>query len=78
MNNLYQWHDEWMSELEMRQVRQEMAHVRMLKEAGIIGNGWPVRAGRAFVNILASGLRKIRSFRSVERPSRQPDGKKYA
>ena len=78
MNNLYQWHDDWMTELEMRQVRQEMEHVRMLREAGIIGDGWLVKAVRALVNFLASAGRKVFSLRPVKRSPRPSDSKKYA
>lgn len=77
MNNLYQWHDDWMAELEMRQVRQEMEHVRMLREAGLTGDGWVIRAGRALAYLLAAGWRKMYGLRSVERASQQSGSKKF-
>ena len=75
MNNLYQWHDGWMTELEMRQVRQEMEHLRVLKEAGITGNDWPARA---LVRILQAGRRKLLNLGSAERPSQKAGSKKFA
>ena len=34
-NNLYQWHDERMVDLEMRQIRHELGQANMFKEPGV-------------------------------------------
>ena len=43
-NNLYNWHDNFMVELEMQEVRRDLEYARMLKEAGIPGESWAVQA----------------------------------
>ena len=34
-NNLYQWHDERMVDLEMRQIRHELGQANLFKEPGV-------------------------------------------
>lgn len=65
-NNLYHWHDNWMAELEMRQVREEMEHVRMLKEAGITGNGWLDRAWKALSSLVSAVRSRLKDRRPTE------------
>ena len=55
-NNLYQWHDDFMVQQEMREVQRNMEQNRMLKEAGIIGDSWLVRAVKALGKWIA-GIR---------------------
>lgn len=71
MNNLYNWHDEQMIQLEMQQVRDEMEHVRMLKEAGISGNDWLLLAMKSLRGLLTKGWKRLQDYRSVE-PQSQP------
>ena len=51
-NNLYNWHDNFMVELEMRELRRDLEYARMLKEAGISGELWAVRAVKSLGRML--------------------------
>ena len=78
MNNLYNWHDERMVQLEMQQVRHEMEQLRMLKEAGISGNDWLGRAMKALGILFAVGRKRLQDYRSVEPQSQLPRCEKFA
>jgi hypothetical protein len=77
-NNLYHWHDDFMAELEMREVRRQMEHVRMLKEAGIPGDGWLVRAVKALGNLFAVAWKMFRDRRFIEHQAEQSKSEKFA
>lgn len=47
MSNLYHWHDERMNELKLQEIRREVEHAYLLKEAGISGPGLFSRLRRA-------------------------------
>ncbi len=53
-NNLYNWHDNYMVELEMREMHRNLEYARMLKEAGIPGETWAVRAVKSLGRMLSS------------------------
>ena len=77
MSNLNNWHDEWMNELKQREIRKELEHIRLLKEAGIGGSNWLADTGKAIGNLLAALSRKRQSHRPVKHISHRPLHGKY-
>jgi hypothetical protein len=53
-NNLYNWHDNYMVELEMREMHRNLEYARMLKEAGIPGETRAVRAVKSLGRMLSA------------------------
>ena len=74
-NNLYNWHDNFMVELEMREVRRDLEHARMLKEAGIPGELWAVRAVKSLGRILSAAWKGLLERQIPEPAARQSESK---
>jgi hypothetical protein len=75
-NNLYHWHDNFMAELEMQEVRRNLEYVRMLKEAGLYRENWALRAVKSLGRILASGWKEYRERQLHKPAARQPECEK--
>ena len=52
-NNLYTWHNEFMVDLEMAELRREIDNIRLLRDAGLSNPGWIERSLIAVGNSLA-------------------------
>ena len=66
MGNLYNWHDERMNELKLKEIHQEIEHQSLLKEAGLSEPGIFSRLLRALGNWLQPGIRREkRDFASL-------------
>jgi hypothetical protein len=64
-NNLYQWHDERMVDLEMHEIRRELEHANLFRQAG--GEGWLARAVGSLLNVFKS--RRQQTDRSADQRS---------
>ncbi len=71
MNNLYNWHDERMVDLEMKEINRELEQAKLLREAGISGTNWLASAFGALRNWLIAMSERLRNRRSTEQPYRQ-------
>jgi hypothetical protein len=71
MNNLYNWHDERMVDLEMQEINRELEQARLLKEAGISGTNWLASAFGALSNWLIAMSERLRIRRSMEHQHRK-------
>jgi hypothetical protein len=58
MGNLYYWHDERMNELKLQDIKREIEHAYLLREAGLSGPGILSRAARALGNWLQALSRR--------------------
>ena len=58
-NNIYHWQDEYMAELKDREIRSELEHIRLLKEAGLYATGGLFHAVKAISNRLAEKMKEI-------------------
>ncbi len=72
-NNLYNWHDNYMVELEMRELRRDLEHARMLKEAGISGELWAVRAVKSLGRMLSAFWTELWERQIPEPAARQSE-----
>jgi len=63
-NNLYHWHDERMVEFEMQEVNRAVEQDRLLKEAGLLGENWLVRAVNALRNLLITRRKDLQNRHS--------------
>lgn len=74
-NNLYNWHDERMVDLEMREINRELSQANLLKEAGLSGSDWLARATGALGGLLKGMRKSLEPRASVERPPYQSRGR---
>lgn len=65
-NNLNHWHAEQMVRHEMSEVDRAVAQSRLLREAGLSGESWLARAGKALGNLLKARRKAVPDQRSVE------------
>ena len=65
-NNLNHWHAEQMVRYEMREVDRAVDQARLLREAGLSGESWLTRAGKALVNLLKARRKGRQDQRSIE------------
>ena len=75
-NNLYNWHDNFMVELEMREVRRDLEYARMLKEAGLYRENWALRVVKSLGRMLAAGWKEYRERRLHSSAARQSECEK--
>ena len=68
-NNLYQWHDEQMVNLEMQAVRREVAQANLFREAGLSRTSWLTRSISALLNVVRARDPKPQDHHSIERQS---------
>jgi hypothetical protein len=70
-NNLYHWHDERMVGFEMQEINRAVEQDRLLKEAGLYGESWLVRAANALRKLLTTRKKGLRdSYSGASRTSR--------
>ena len=67
MNNLYNWHDEWMNELKQREISKELEQIRLIKEAVGHGTSWLAQLANSVGNALASWKERRQEARSNQR-----------
>ncbi len=75
MNNLYNWHDDWMSELKQREISKELEQIRLIREAASKGQGWLTTTKKALSSVLASWhtwSRAVTFHHHVRHPHRRP------
>jgi len=65
-NNLNHWHAEQMVRYEMREVDRAAAQAHLLREAGLSGENWLARAGKALGNMLNARRKGLQGQRSIE------------
>ena len=65
-NNLNHWHAEQMVRYEMREVDRAVDQARLLREAGLAGESWLIRAAKALVNLLKAHRKGRQDQRSIE------------
>ena len=70
-NNLYNWHDERLVELKLRELNREVEHLRLLKEAGLSEPGWFARVGKVIRYWLAMRTRRQQGDDTVDYRSLQ-------
>ena len=68
-NNLYQWHDERMVNMEMQALQREVAQANLFKEAGFSKTSWLTRSISALLNVLRARGPKPQDHQSIERQS---------
>jgi hypothetical protein len=71
MNNLYNWHDERMVDLKMKEINRELEQARLLREAGISDTNWLTSAFGALSNWLIAISERLRNRRSTKHPYRK-------
>ena len=59
-NNLYTWHNELMVAMEMRELRRELEHINLLRDAGLKNPGWIERALIVIGSFLAKYGKNLR------------------
>jgi hypothetical protein len=70
-NNLYHWHDERMVGFEMQEINRAVEQDRLLKEAGLLGESWLVRAASALRKLLITRKKRFQDhYSSASRTSR--------
>ena len=77
-NNLYTWHNELMVAMEMRELRREIDHIRLLRDAGLNNPGWIERALIAVGNSLARYGKNLRDNYTDPRQAYQQTSGKLA
>jgi hypothetical protein len=76
MNNLYQWHDEVMVDLEMREINREIANANLLREAGLAGTDWLTLAIKGLVKRFRTRGKDPQDRGAVERQTYGPRSEK--
>ena len=74
MNDLYHWHAERMVDLEMQEIRREIAQASLLREAGISRPSLLARGFQALRGWLKGRGEKAQLRRSLEHESSQAIG----
>jgi hypothetical protein len=64
MNNLYL--QDRLVELQMQEVQREVEQARLLREAGLAGEGWLSRAANALRNVLQARKRGSQDQMSIQ------------
>lgn len=73
-NNLYNWHDERMVELKMKELNQELEQARLINEAGLSGSNRLAHAIEALRRLLNKRSSDFQDHSSVEQQSYQSQG----
>ena len=63
-NNLYSWHDEMMTRLEMREIEREIDEIRLIKDAGLVKPGLLERIGVSLGKALTKAGNNLREQRT--------------
>jgi len=61
--NLYSWHNEIMTNLEMREIEREIEDIRLIKDAGLAKPALLERIGSSLGNALVNTSHKLREQR---------------
>ena len=64
MNNLYL--QDRLVELQMQEMQREVEQARLLREAGLAGEGWLSRAAKALRNVLSARKRGSQDKMSIQ------------
>ena len=66
-NNLYQWHNERMVDLEMQEIRRELAQASLFRQTGAAGGSWLARAFGSLLDLFKNRSQQV--DRSADRRS---------
>jgi hypothetical protein len=69
MNDPYHWHAERMVDLEMKEIRREVAQANLLREAGLSRTSLLARAAKALHRLLQARREKVQERHSPEHES---------
>ena len=71
-NNLYQWHNERMVDLEMQEIRRELAQANLFQQTGASGGSWLARAFGSLLDLFKNRNQQTdRSADQQSQPSRR-------
>ena len=76
--NLYSWHNEVMTNLEMREIEREIEDIRLIKDAGLAKPGLLERIGSGLGNAMVNAGRNLREKRTSPRQAYQNTSCKIA
>lgn len=76
--NLYSWHNEVMTTLEMRDIEREIEEIRLIKDAGLAKPGLLERIGIRLGNALVDASHNLREHRTSPRQAYQNTSCKIA
>ncbi|MGZ9166300.1 MAG: hypothetical protein ACXW4U_14100 [Anaerolineales bacterium] len=71
-NNLYQWHNERMVDLEMQEIRHELEQANLFRQTGGAGRSWLARAFGSLLDLFKNRSQQAdRSADQQSQPSRK-------
>lgn len=77
-SNLYSWHNEVMTTLEMREIEREIEEIRLIKDAGLAKPGLLERIGISLGNALVEAGQSLREQRTSPHQAYQDTSCKIA